>query len=230
MKYKNLFFDLDRTLWDFDANSFKSLSYIFMQFNLQRYFSTPGEFREVYNHYNDQLWESYRKGKISKAKLRTDRFELTLKEKNIFNPELAREIGEVYMYATPRQNILAPNTIEILEYLSFKKYELYILTNGFISTQESKMRHSNLDHYFKRIFSSEELGVNKPKKEIFHWAVSGIHAHKKECLMIGDDIIVDIEGAMTYGIDAAWFNPKGLISDFQPTYNIRDLAELKSFL
>ena len=230
MKYKHLFFDLDRTLWDYDANASKALSEIYRAYELDKSFSSAEEFLERYNHHNDILWDDYRNGNILKEELRTKRFELTLLEKGIQDRELCTEIGDRYMYITPRLNILAPNTIDTLEYLLQKGYSMYILTNGFLSTQQQKMAHSKLDKYFKRIFSSEELGINKPRKEIFHWAVSSIHANKKECVMIGDDVEVDIMGAMKYGIDTIWFNPSNLHSEKKSTYIIQDMSDLKEIL
>ena len=230
MPYKHLFFDLDRTLWDYDANSTKALTEIFHSYQLANSFASPEEFLGIYNHHNDILWEFYRKGLIIKEDLRTRRFELTLLEKGITNHKLCAEIGEHYMYITPRLNILAPNTIETLEYLLEKQYKMYILTNGFLSTQQKKMAHSKLDTYFERIYSSEELGVNKPRKEIFHWAVSAVHGKKSECLMIGDDLEVDIIGAKNYGIDTVWFNPSGLKAAHKPNYTIGNMSELLKFL
>lgn len=230
MKYKYLYFDLDRTLWDYDANSTQALSQIFHEFYLNNYFDSPAEFVHIYNINNDMLWDSYRKGVIRKAELRTKRFAMTLSEKNVTDDTLAFNIGEKYMDITPRLNILAPNTIELLKYLKAKDYRLFILTNGFISTQEKKMKNSELDIYFERVFSSEELGINKPAKEIFHWAVTSVNAPKEKCLMIGDDIEVDIQGALSYGIDAAWFNPNGDSASIKPTITISDLGELKNIL
>lgn len=134
------------------------------------------------------------------------------------------------MYITPRLNILFPQAIETLEYLRDKKYKLYILTNGFIQTQDRKMKHSDIARYFDRVFSSEELGANKPNKEIFHWAVTSINAKKEKCLMVGDDLRVDIKGAMSYGIDGVWFNPQQITGEFKPTYTIKSLDDLRSIL
>jgi putative hydrolase of the HAD superfamily len=229
-KYKYLFFDLDRTLWDYDANSAQALTGIYEDYQLNRHFDSNNEFLSVYNHHNDQLWDDYRNGFIKKEELRTKRFELTLREKKIDDPKLCVEIGERYMYVTPRLNMLAPNTMMTLEYLWEMNYRLYILTNGFLSTQKKKMAFSEIDKFFIRIFSSEEIGVNKPRKGIFHWAVSSIHAHKRECLMVGDDLEVDIRGAMNYGIDAVWYNPGQTKSEFIPTYTITDIGELTQLL
>jgi putative hydrolase of the HAD superfamily len=165
-----------------------------------------------------------------KEELRTKRFELTLREKEVTDQALCKEIGERYMYITPRLNILAPNTIEILEYLFEKRYRMYILTNGFLATQKKKMAHSNLNKYFRRIYSSEELGVNKPRREIFHWAVSAVHGKKSECLMIGDDLEVDIIGAMNYGIDTVWYNPEGSKTTYRPSFTIGNMIDLKKIL
>lgn len=230
MNYKYLFFDLDRTLWDYDANSRQALSFLYEEFNLQKFFTSFEEFHQLYSANNDYLWDLYRKGGTNKNELRSNRFALTLANRGIENPALAVEIGEAYMDLTPRLNILAPNTVETLNYLKKKHYKMYILTNGFMGTQETKVKHSAIEEFFIRIYSSEELGINKPKKEIFHWAVTSVHAKKQECLMIGDDLEVDIKGAMQYGIDAAWYNPLNEESAFKPTILIQDLSELINIL
>jgi putative hydrolase of the HAD superfamily len=228
--YQHLFFDLDRTLWDYDANSTKALTDIFLMYKLDQSFASAEEFLGIYNHHNDLLWEEYRKGMIIKEDLRTRRFALTLQERGIDDPVLCAKIGEHYMDVTPRLNILAPGTIETLDYLEGKQYRMYILTNGFLSTQQQKMAHSGLDRYFTRIFSSEELGINKPDVKIFHWAASAVHGKKKACLMIGDDLAVDIAGAKKYGIDTVWFNPAGQTSEIKPTYTISSMSDLQQIL
>jgi len=148
VKYQHLFFDLDRTLWDFDANSSMALKRIYKTYKLEEYYQSPEEFLKIYNHHNDLLWDTYRKGQIAKADLRIKRFARTLEEKGITDTELAYKVGEEYMDITPRLNMLAPNTFKILDYLQERNYKLYILTNGFISTQEKKMKNSGLSTYF----------------------------------------------------------------------------------
>lgn len=230
MNYLNLFFDLDRTLWDYDANSAQALDQIFTEFELNTIFSSTEELLDKYIKNNDTLWVEYRNGKIRKEELRSKRFHLTLLENNTNDPELAARIGERYMYITPRLTNLIPNCLETLDYLRNKKYNLYILTNGFENTQNEKMRNSKIDQYFVKMFSSEKIRISKPHKDIFHWAISSIHANKRSCLMIGDDLQVDIRGAMHYGIDAVWLNSQGMKSEFNPSYVISDLAELRTIL
>jgi len=229
--YTCLFFDLDRTLWDYESNARKSLNQIYDSYHLEEFFSSPEEFYSLYDRINDGLWEDYRQGRISKNLLRNERFSRTLEKKGIKDEKLAENIGSEYLEITPRMNILFPNTIPLLDYLSEKGYVMNILTNGFLNTQEKKMKNSGIDQYFDKIFSSEEIGINKPRPEIFHWAVSSLHMKKAACLMIGDDLKVDIEGAVSYGMDGVLFDPQAKSLDNTKKYRIiSDLIELTHFL
>jgi putative hydrolase of the HAD superfamily len=228
-RYRHIYFDLDRTLWDFDSNSKESLINLYNEFNFNNFFDSDSEFIQIFHKHNDRLWAQYREGNLTKEILRYKRFELTLKEKKIKDKELAQKAGEKYLSLSVSKTILFPNTHEILAYL-FKKYNLYILTNGFRETQFSKLRNCDLEKYFKKVFTSESIGYNKPHPQIFHWAVSSINALKDECIMIGDDAEVDIEGARKYGMDTIFFNPEKEKASIRSSYEITDLIEIKKIL
>jgi putative hydrolase of the HAD superfamily len=138
-------------------------------------------------------------------------------------------MGEDYLLLSTLKNKLFPNAHEILAWLK-GKYHLYILTNGFRETQLAKLKNCKLEGYFEKVFTSETIGYNKPNQKIFHWAVSSVNADKEECIMIGDDEKVDIAGAKQYGIDTIFFNPKGFDRTIIPTYEIKDLNELRNIL
>jgi putative hydrolase of the HAD superfamily len=228
-KYKHLFIDLDRTLWDFDKNAMDALEEIFHKHKLGNHFSGPEEFIQLYHLHNERLWQQYRDGNIKKEVLRYKRFDLTLAEKKIKNKFLSSKIGEDYLLMSVQQTRLFPNTHEVLKYLQ-PKYSLYILTNGFRETQFSKLRNCDLEKYFEKIFTSETIGYNKPHPKIFQWAVSSVNAKKEDCLMIGDDQAVDIKGAADFGMDTVFFNPANEVSLHPCTYMIKGLIELKQIL
>lgn len=230
MKYHYLFFDLDRTLWDYDANSRRSLDILFSEYGLERHFTSPEEFYLLYDHHNTLLWDEYRRGRILKDDLRSKRFRVTFEEKGLKDAALAERVGDHYLELTPSMNLLFPGTFKTLEYLLEKDYRLFILTNGFLSTQQEKMRNSGIERFFERIFSSEEIGVNKPHREIFHWAVTSLNAPKKQCLMIGDDLKVDVEGALIYGMDAILFDPHNKESSSDRYITIHQLEDLLEIL
>jgi len=95
----------------------------------------------------------------------------------------------------------------VLDYLH-GRYEVSIITNGFKEVQYEKIKKSALSKYFRKIFISEEIGAQKPKRAIFEYAVKSMNAPKKSSLMIGDSWDADILGAMNFGIDQVYYNPK----------------------
>jgi len=228
-KYKHIFFDLDNTLWDFNSNSRAALIDIFNTHDLGRYFESPEPFIDNYHKHNSLLWERYRQGTIKKELLRSLRFEMTLKDAKIDDPDLAKEIGEDYLHLSTEKTIIFPYTHEILGYLQ-EKYPLYILTNGFRETQFLKMKNCDLSKYFRHVFTSETIGYNKPNPKIFQWALSSVNGKKEECLMIGDDFEIDILGAQSCGIDGVFFNPNKFVTEGRPAYEIESLIELKGIL
>ncbi len=228
-KYMHIYFDLDRTLWDFKANSRQALEDVFMKYNLDNVFTDKDEFVEIYHMHNENLWEMYRNGKVTKAFLRTKRFELTLEEKKINDSHLASRMGKEYLELSVLKTNLFPGTHEILNYLK-PSYNLYILTNGFRETQVQKLQNCDLEKYFDEIFTSETIGYNKPHSKIFQWAVTAVNAKKKDCLMIGDDQQVDIKGAKSYGLDTVFFNPENEQVVEPADYIISELIELKKIL
>ena len=77
---KHFFFDLDRTLWDFETNSYATLIEIYNFYNLEeKGVSSHEDFIKTYKIHNGNLWDLYRIDKISQNYLRRERFQQTLK-------------------------------------------------------------------------------------------------------------------------------------------------------
>jgi putative hydrolase of the HAD superfamily len=228
-KYTHLFFDLDRTLWDFDANALETFQELFKEYRIERYSGTFDKFYSVFQKHNNALWEEYRQGAMTKQELRRHRFHLTMLEFNMDDQEMAIRMDEDYVTNSPVKKGLFPYTIEILEYLK-PKYPMYILTNGFRDVQVAKIKNCGLDRYFSRLLASEDYGKQKPDPGIFKWAVAEAGADIAGSLMIGDDPEVDIRGARNAGMDQVFFNPERKEIGLSPTYMISCLSELRSLL
>ena len=228
-QYKHLFFDLDRTLWDFERNSEITLRQIFDQRNLNSIFPDFDHFIKTYKVHNEHLWDLYKERKIKKDELRNKRFLLTLQDFGVNNTKLAEKIGDDYVDISPTQTILFPDTKTVLDYLK-EKYELHIITNGFVEVQYKKLRNCGLEPYFKRVTTSEEAKASKPKKEIFQVALKSVNAKKTESLMIGDDLQNDILGAKKFGIDQVYFNPEHKLHQEKITFEIDKLKILTQIL
>lgn len=230
MEYKHLFFDLDRTLWDFERNSSETLNELYILNDLHSKGVLSAElFIQTYKAHNESLWVKYREGQIEKDELRTSRFDLSLQEFGINNKDLANQIGQQYISSCPLKTHLFPNTVETLIYLK-KKYDLHIITNGFEEVQYIKLEQSNLLHFFDQVITSEQLGCKKPDSKIFKHALLKAFAQPYESLMIGDDLPVDILGAKNVGIDQVYFNPNKTEHKEILTFEIHSLNQLTDIL
>jgi putative hydrolase of the HAD superfamily len=232
MKYRHLFFDLDHTLWDFEANSRQTLQELYDSLQLeQKGIHDFDLFHKNYLVHNDKLWERYRNGYIKVDELRWKRMWLTLLDFKVANEPLAREMGILFLDLLPTRKLLFPYTIEILDYLSAKGYQLHMITNGFEKTQHSKLQSAGLDKYFMEVITSEGSNSLKPKKEIFDYAFQKTGAAPAESIMIGDTIDVDILGGMNAGIDQVHVNhltkKPDSINGKLPTYTVYSLKELE---
>lgn len=228
--YQHLYFDLDRTLWDYETNAREAIQEVFEQFNLAPVFGSTDKFWDSFDKYNDTLWSQYQKGIIKKEVLRVRRFELALLDYHTKNKKLAGELNDAFLHISPRKSGLVPGAGEVLEYLKSKAYHMYILTNGFTKIQELKMESAGLNPYFEKMFTTENTKSHKPKRAIFEHALKSVHARKAESLMIGDDLEVDIIGARNFRIDQIFFNPSGKPHKERVTYEVSDLRELKNIL
>lgn len=229
MKYRHLFFDLDHTLWDFDANARLTLEELYHSLSLTSYGVNDFElFHKKYLFHNEKLWERYRKGYIKVDELRWKRMWHTLLEFKIGDEQLARELGDKFLDLLPMRNLLFPYTAEILQYLTGKGYKLHLITNGFEHTQHCKLKNSGIDGFFIEVITSESSNSLKPQKEIFDFAFVKCCAEPEECIMIGDSIEVDIQGAINAGIDQVYVNHTNAVPSIKPTYMVSSLKELET--
>jgi putative hydrolase of the HAD superfamily len=227
-KYNHIFFDLDHTLWDFDANARATLEQLHIDLNLPE--KGIHDFDLFYKNYlvhNEKLWERYRNGYIKQEELRIKRMWLTLLDFKIADDELSKQLSELFLQLLPTRTILFPDTVEVLDYLAGKRYNLHLITNGFELTQHNKLRSSGLEKYFQHVITSEGSNSLKPKKEIFEYALAKTGATIAESIMIGDSLDVDIAGAMGIGMDQVHTNFINTVQHIKPTYTVTSLKELK---
>ena len=230
-KYKHIFFDLDRTLWDFDTNSRETFEDLFVKFKLRKNgIEDFDKFFSDYQKINHHFWDKYRKGLIEKEFLNVERFYQVLLLYRIDDRQMAAEMAHNYVRISPTKKHLFPNSIEILEYLTKQEYELHIITNGFPEVQHIKLKNVDLEKYFNQIIISEEVGYKKPAKEIFDISLQKANAKPNESVMIGDDLAVDILGGNNAGLMTIWVNYKNESGEIIPDYEVKELSEIERIL
>ncbi|HSU29506.1 MAG TPA: YjjG family noncanonical pyrimidine nucleotidase [Chitinophagaceae bacterium] len=223
-----MFFDLDHTLWDFEANARATLATLYTDLGLEKRGIDDFElFHKNYLAHNEKLWERYRNGLIRQEELRVKRMRLALLDFKIADDVLAAEMSTRFLELLPTRTILFPHTKEILQYLKTKEYLLHLVTNGFEKTQHSKLRYSGLDVFFSEVITSEGSNSLKPDKGIFEYAMNLTGATTSNSIMIGDSIEVDIQGAMNAGLDQVFINHLNIKPAINPTYTVYSLKELE---
>lgn len=228
--YRNLFFDLDRTIWDFDRNSYETLHELYQDLEIQTKTKTEFEiFFKKYTEINHLLWDLYRSEKISKEYLSIERFSLTLKHFGANDVWLAEEYAKSYLSVLPQKTLLFDGVIETLEKLK-NTYRMHIITNGFQEVQYKKLTNSRIDKYFDCIITSENANSKKPESKIFLYALQEAGANSNNSIMIGDDIDVDIQGAKEVGMDQIFCNFDNTQAKAEATFTISSFLQLQEIL
>ena len=226
MEY-HLFFDLDRTLWDFNQNSKCALKILFNNYVKSSYNISFDSFYKCYVRINESFWDKYRKNQIEKSDLRVNRFRDTFLEFGIDDDLLVNQFSDGYVELSPYQTILFPNVINVLKELKSLNYKMHIITNGFEEVQYIKLKNSGLIDFFQTVVCSEEINSLKPSPKIFNHALKKANADLNNSVMIGDDYVADIIGAEKSGFKVLHFVPvKGTQIIHQN--NFKDFSELRS--
>ncbi|MEY4918827.1 MAG: hypothetical protein RLZZ431_9 [Bacteroidota bacterium] len=229
MPYKDLFFDLDHTIWDFELNSKETLWDLHLKYELEaKGINNFDEFYSIYSVHNHKLWDRYSKGFIKQEELRWKRIYLSLLDYKIADEALSKEMSVDYLTILPDKKNLFPYTIEILEYLKSKDYSMHLITNGFESVQFKKIKNSNLADYFTEVITSEASNSLKPNKEIFEYALKVSNANVETSIMIGDNEDADIQGAINVGMDSIFVNHLQIQPTVPATHTITHLKELEN--
>ena len=238
MNYKLVLIDLDDTLFDYPKtekeafrNSFKELGF-FVESELgnEKKEEIYEKIKDRYKDVNLQLWKDLEKGAVDKDRLKVVRFEKIIEEFDLkYNPY---EMSELYLKKLGEGIFPFEATEKLCEYLH-SKYKVGIVTNGIKEVQHSRIENSTIAKYIDKIIISDEVGVNKPDKRIFEYAMNYFEvSDKKAVIMIGDSLGADIKGGQNAGIDTCWVNLRNNVNDtgIVPKYEVRKLEELFEIL
>lgn len=223
---KIVLLDLDNTLIDFNECARHSIMNIFSELG----FTYTEKVFETFICENVKIWKRLEKGEITKADLRANRWNIILGKLGINYDGTI--IEEKFENGVAQGAYAVEGAYELLDYL-YPKYELYIVSNGFRFVQESRLKIGDFRKYFKDIFLSEDIGIQKPAKEFFDYCFEKLgNPPKEDVILIGDSLSADIIGGLNYGIDSVWFNKNGdeLPENIKPTYIVKRLKDIEKIL
>ncbi len=227
---QHIFFDLDNTLWDHRKNARLTLEELYRREDIQQKYNIGfEEFHKEYFTINEYLWAQIRDNKIDKEYLRKHRFYDTFLFFGIDDFELSQRFELQFLDEILNYNELVEGAFELLEYLSEKKYTLHVLSNGFKEVTYRKCEFSGIKNYFETITSADEINIRKPQPEIFQYALEKSDAKKENSVIIGDDWIADVEGGLSFGIEAIFLDVFNDNYEAEQVLVIKKLEELKNY-
>ena len=227
MKYPDLLFDADDTLFDFPKAARRAFDALCAAYEIP---NTP-ETRQLYHQINLELWSAFERQEITKDQVVHDRFVRFLGALRLdLDPDLC---NTTYLRALGQSSDPLPHAEEVCRELVRRGHRLFLITNAVASVQRSRLQSCSFRDCFTAAFISEEAGAAKPDQAYYDYVFTQIPDLVPErCLAIGDSLTTDIRGANNAGLPCCWFNPKGKAADpaLRIDYEIHTLPELLSIV
>lgn len=223
-------FDLDDTLWPIwpviERAEKALLDWLSVHAPMTAaLFSSPSALREIREHMQDVVIKNKPEMAHDLSAIRKESIRLALYRAKD-NPLLADAAFEVF-FAERNRVEYYEDAIPCVSQLA-KRYPLISLSNG-----NAQLQLVGLDRLFTAAVSAKSVGVAKPDRRIFQAAADAAGVPMHQMLHVGDDVALDVLGALEAGMQAVWLNRQGKLwphEQMHPTLEIASLAELTPLL
>lgn len=203
---KRLIFDVDGTLIvgvNFIESVKRTLERfnIYSEENLEKFLKAIKTYEIKFNNYNKKDYLNHFSENLG------------IKLSNNFLDVFFEELKD----CIPSKNEKLVNTIKQLS----EKYEMVLLTNYFGKSQLNRLNNMQIGKYFTECYGEELI---KPNKQIYIKAC-GTH-NPNECVMIGDDLILDIKGGKEQGLNTIFVNSKNIDIENEDIITVNKVEEI----
>ena len=163
-----------------------------------------------------------------------ERFRQLSDRLGIDEPGLPERLTETHMGGILAQVRYLPHHVEVLRALR-ERARIGICSNfSHADTGRRVLEQAGLAPYVDTVAISEEVGVRKPRPEIFRATLERLGVEPGETLHVGDRLEADVCGAAGVGISPVWItrrvrDPEQVLRAHEgakPEHVIADLAEL----
>lgn len=201
---KAVIFDIDNTLYSFDAAHVPALEAV--QAYAREHLALAPEtlVREIEKAAADV--KDRLDADCAALHNRTLRFQVML-ERNRLSLVHAAPMGELYWDTLLRHAEPNPGSMACLAKLKQEGYILGIGTDMTIEYQLKKLEKLQMLPLFDFIVSSEEANVEKPHEKLFRICAMKAGVSPEECLFIGDSLKKDVLGPRAMGMHSVWYCP-----------------------
>ena len=158
------------------------------------------------------------------TELRRQSFEVLLINHG-YDPKLSYDLMEKFLKFRHEVSIY-PDVEPCLQHLH-GKFQIATLTNG-----NANVVRLEIGKYFDTHFSAEQVGVQKPHRDIFNHVSNALNIPHHYILHVGDNPVDDVKGALDSGFQAIWVNRSRMEWPMAPLGNdeIQDLSQLSKLI
>ena len=128
----------------------------------------------------------------------------------------------------PENNPLYDDTKKVLQTLRDRGYKHYLVSNNYPEL-DVLMDQLGLTEYFEAQVISGKIGFDKPRKEIFEYALE-LAGNPAERYMIGDNLKDDIHGGKACGFKTIFIDLRGNRADEMCDYAVSEIGEILDIL
>jgi FMN hydrolase / 5-amino-6-(5-phospho-D-ribitylamino)uracil phosphatase len=232
-KIRAISFDLDDTLWPIWPVIQRAENALISWLGehapmTAALFASPNAMREIREYMHDVILQKKPELAHNLSAIRKESIRLALYRAGD-DPLLAQAAFDVF-FAERHRVEYYEDALPALKALA-QRYPLISLSNG-----NAQLDRVGIAHYFQHALSAACFGVSKPDPRIFKEAARLAGVQPEQMLHVGDDMALDVQGALGAGMQAVWLNrrgkpwPKEAGNQQTPTLEITSLTELTILL
>ncbi|MBD3355173.1 HAD-IA family hydrolase [Candidatus Woesearchaeota archaeon] len=229
MMKKAVLFDLDNTLYDYDPAHKKALkqTHKILKKHIKISFK---RFLKLYDVSKAEIHKEL--SGTASAHNRILYFQrLIEKTENTVVPNIILELYDTYWNTFLKSMKLRKNAVFTLKKLKEKGLKIVIVSDLTTRIQLRKLKKLKIADYIDFLVTSEEAGSEKPHSIMFLLALNKLKILPKEALMVGDNVVADIEGANAVGLDTVLIKNKKPLrkqkEDYRnPNHVIKEIDEV----
>lgn len=211
MKYQNYIFDLYGTLVDIHTDE-ESLRF---WYKISKFFKSnhasykPEQLKKKYDHLIRKEYKKYSEIEIENV------FKSLYSYRGISADKQLIEKTCIFFRQTSREYLrLYPWTLSWLNKLKNEHKNIYLLSNAQHSFTYPEILEIELEDYFDDILISSDCHLKKPDISFYKLLINKHQLDIHKSIMIGNDIICDIQGAKKTGLDTYYIH-----TNISPAYD-----------
>ena len=224
MKFRTIFFDVDYCLLDTPTSERRIIRELYARQGQQ----VGDEVGDTYREINRQLWVYLDRGEITREQLYVKRFERLFEVYPFF--ESPEQVAPWFLDRLAQAHDPQEGAAHLLSRLKDAGVRVFTASNGIGEVMNGRVEMAGLSGYLTGRFAADDVGAMKPSRQYFDTVFrrSG-ETDLSRTLMVGDNPVTDVNGAVDYGMTGALFGARWQ-EQSKATYVARTMRELEEML